>query len=101
MSRNTISEYQGRAGEKVALAATAASTDSDYRGLEMLRNEFNNVQVWSDRFIKARNSMNATNLTVTENALTNDEEVQNMIRCGQFLAQMFAGGTFQNDAACR
>ncbi|MGC2615372.1 MAG: hypothetical protein WA354_15165 [Terracidiphilus sp.] len=100
MAGNTIVAYQGRAADSVALASAAASTASDSRGLELLQNEFNNVQVWSDKFVEARKSMSAANLTVSEGALKNDEEAQKMLRCGQFLAQMFAGGTFQDDAAC-
>jgi hypothetical protein len=41
---NTIGVYQGRAADNVALASTAVSTDADYRGLELLKNEFNNVE---------------------------------------------------------
>jgi hypothetical protein len=97
---NTIAAYQSRAADSVALASTAASTDSDYRGLELLRNEFNNVQAWSDAFVKARSSMSAVNLTMSESPLKEDQEAQKLVACGQFLAQMFAGGTFQDDAAC-
>ncbi len=97
---NTIMAFEGRAADSVALASAAASTDSDYRGLELLKNEFNNVQAWSDRFVEARKSMSAANLTVSEGALKNDEDAQKILRCGQFLAQMFAGGTFQDDAVC-
>ena len=56
---NTIMAFQGRAADSVALASAAASTDSDYRGLELLKNEFNNVQAWADRYVKARNSLSA------------------------------------------
>ncbi len=101
MAGNTMMAFQGRAADTVALASSAASTDADYRGLELLRNELNNVQAWSDSYVKARSSMSAANLTMSENALKNDQDVQSMIRCGQFLAQMFAGGTFQDGAACR
>ena len=101
MAGNTITAYQGRAADKVALAASEASTESDYRGLELLRNEFNDVQAWADSYVKARNAMRAANLTVSENALKDDEDVQKLVHCGQFLAQMFAGGSFQDDAACR
>ena len=100
MAGNTIVAYQDRAADNVALASAAASTASDSRGLELLQNEFNNVQVWSDRFVKARKSMSAANLTVSEGALNNDEDAQKILRCGQFLAQMFASGTFQDDAVC-
>ena len=100
MAGNTIVAYQDRAADNVALASAASSTASDSRGLELLQNEFNNVQVWSDRFVEARKSMSAANLTVSEGALNNDEDAQKILRCGQFLAQMFAGGTFQDDALC-
>jgi len=100
MAGNTIVAYQDRAADNVALASAAASTASDSHGLELLQNEFNNVQVWSDRFVEARKSMSAANLTVSEGALNNDEDAQKILRCGQFLAQMFAGGTFQDDAVC-
>lgn len=101
MAGNTIEAYHGRAADAVGIAATAASNESDSRGLELLRNEFNNVQSWSDRYIKARSRLSAAEYTIRENALQNDQEVQNMVQCGQFLAQMFAGGTFQDASACR
>jgi len=100
MAGNTMIAYRDRASESVALASSAASTDSDYRGLELLKNEFTNVKDWSDRFVEARMSMSAANLTVSEDALKNDEEAQKSLGCGQFLAQMFAGGAFQDDASC-
>ena len=100
MAGNTIRAYQGRADDSVALASAAASTDDDHRGLELLRNEFNSVQAWAENFVDARNSLNAADLSTSENPLKDDEDAQKIIRCGQFLAQMFAGGTFQDDAVC-
>ena len=96
----TIGAYQARAADSIALAATAASNDSDARGLELLKNEFNDVQAWSDAFVRARSSMSAVNLTTSEDALKSDQDAQKLVGCGQFLAQMFAGGTFQDDAVC-
>jgi hypothetical protein len=100
MAGNTIMAYQGRAADSVALAAAASSTDSDRRGLELLSNELNNAQSWADRFIKARSSLSAANLSMSEHALADDEEFQKLLHCGQFLAQMFASGTFQDNASC-
>ena len=97
---NTIRAYQGRAADSVALAQAAASTDDDHHGLELLRNEFNNLQAWAESFVDARNSLRAANLSTSENPLKDDQDAQKIMRCGQFLAQMFAGGTFQDDAAC-
>src|ERR1700758_303 len=100
MAGNTIRAYQGRAADSVALASAAASTDDDHRGLELLRNEFNNVQIWADSFVEARNSLSAADLSTSENPLKDDQDAQKIIRCGQFLTQMFAGGAFQDDIAC-
>ena len=50
---NTICAYQGRAADSVALASAAASTDSDHRGLELLKNEFNNVQAWAESICRS------------------------------------------------
>jgi len=100
MAGNTIAAYQGRAADSIGLAAAAASTDSDNRGLELLRSEFNNGQAWADRFVQARSTLSAANMTITEHAFENDAEAQKILHCGQFLAQMFASGTFQDDASC-
>jgi hypothetical protein len=100
MAGNTIRAYQGRAADSVALASAAASTDDDHRGLELLRNEFNSVQAWAEGFVDARNSMRAVDLTTSEHPLNNDPDAQKIISCGQFLAQMFGAGAFQDDVAC-
>jgi hypothetical protein len=97
---NTVRAYQGRAADSVALAQAAASTDDDHRGLELLRNEFENVRAWADSFVDARSSLRAANLSTSENPLKDDQDAQKIMRCGQFLAQMFAGGSFEDDAAC-
>jgi hypothetical protein len=101
MAGNSIRAFEGRAADSVALAAAAASTDSDHRGLELLRNEFNNVQAWAESFVKARSEMRAVNLSTSEHPLKDDDEAQKLMRCGQFLGQMFAGGTFQDNPVCR
>ena len=100
MAGSTIRAYQGRAADAIALSASVASTDSDYRGLDLLRYEFNNVQAWAESFIDARNAMRAVNLTTSEHPLQDDDEAQKLMHCGQFLGQMFAGGSFQDDVAC-
>ncbi len=73
-----------RAADSVAPASAAASTESDYCGLELLRNEFNNIKAWADRFVQARNSLSAANLTISESAFKDDQEAQKIVRCGQF-----------------
>ncbi len=98
---NAINPYRARAAEKVYLAAAAASTEDDRSGLELLRKELSNVQAWSDKLVTARNSMNAANSTMSENAIQEDPMFQSALSCGQYLAEMFAGGSFHNAGACR
>ncbi len=100
MTGSTIIAYQERAADGVALASASASTDSDYRGLELLRNEFSNLKAWTDRFSQARKSLTAQYMTLTDTPLQDDDEAQKIIHCGQFLAQMFPSGTFQDNAVC-
>lgn len=97
---NTIMAFEGRASDSVALASSAASTDSDYRGLDLLKNEFNNVQTWAGGYVKARISLSAAELSMSESQLNNDTDAQKVIHCGQFLAQMFASGSFEDNVAC-
>jgi len=101
MAGNTLAAYQARSADAVALASTAASTDADFRGLELLKSEFGNVQEWSERFVQARISLRAANLSTSENAIKNDEDAQKAIQCGQFLEQMFASGSVQDNIGCR
>lgn len=98
---NAINPYRARAGEKVQLAAATASTADDRRGMELLRQEFNNVQAWSNKLVNARNTMSAANYTMSENALQEDPMFQGIVQCGQYLGQMFGSGSFQDAEACR
>jgi hypothetical protein len=98
---NTINPYRARAAEKVQLAAAAAATDDDRNGLELLRQEFNNVQAWSDKLVSARNSMSAANLTMSESAIQEDPMFQSILHCGQYLGKMFGSGSFQSADVCR
>jgi hypothetical protein len=38
---------------------------------------------------------------MSENVVKDDPEAQKLLQCGQFLAQMFAGGKFEENTACR
>ena len=97
---NSIVAYQERAADSVRLASAAAATSADRRGLALLGSELSHLQAWSDRLVAARNSMTATQLTTSESPLQGDEEAQRLLRCGQFLAHMFAGGTFEDSDDC-
>ena len=70
------------------------------QSLEHLRSEFTGMQAWSEKFAVARRPPNAANLTTSADALDDDPDAQKLMRCGRFLAQTFASGTFRDDVAC-
>lgn len=98
---NAMAEYRGRAAKSFALAHAAASTESDKKALQLLTNEFENLQKWSTNLVQARNSMNAANLTLSEDALLNDPLSQKILQCFRYLGPMLASGTFEDDGSCR
>ena len=96
-----IDPYRGRAVDQVRLAAAAASSPDDSKGLELLQKELSHVQNWSDKLVNARNSMTATNFTMSENAVEKDSELQAIVQCGKHLGEMFASGRYEDISACR
>ena len=97
---NAMTEYRGRAAQSVRMAAAAATTPADNSALQLLSNEFNNVQLWSDKLVKARNSMDAAKFAMSDDALRNEASSQKILRCWQFLGPMLTSGTFQDEPTC-
>lgn len=97
---NSMNVYRGRAMDRLRIAAASVSTDSDRSGLQLLQNEFNRVQDWSYKLVNAQKTMSAGELSTSDDALKNDPMYQGIVQCGQFLGQMLASGTFQDDASC-
>jgi hypothetical protein len=97
---NAMNGYRGRAMDRLRIASASASTDADRRGLELLQNEFNNVQAWSNKLVNAQKAMSAGDLSTSDDALKNYPMYQGIVQCGQFLGPMLAGGTFQDDSSC-
>ncbi len=98
---NAMADYQARAAKGFALAHAAASNESDRQALQLLTNEFENLRTWSNNLVQARNSMNAANLTLSQDALLNDALSQKLLRCWQFLGPMLASGRFEDNGSCR
>jgi uncharacterized protein YigA (DUF484 family) len=81
----------------LSLASVAASTDSDHQALQLLSNQFDNMQRLSDKIVTARENMNY----VAPNALKNDPLYQQVLDCGRSLASMTSHGQFQDDGSCQ
>ncbi len=95
-----VAGYRAQAQSGLASASAAVSTDADRNAFQLLGTEFENVQAWSNKVLDARKSMGAANYALSPDALKNEPLSQKIISCGRFLGQMFASGSFQDEASC-
>ena len=99
VSANWVESYHGRASQNLRLASVAASTDADQQALQLLTNELDNMQKWSDKILKAFKDMDAAKY-MSSGALDNDPLFQKILNCAHSLAAMSASGQFQDDGSC-
>jgi hypothetical protein len=99
VSANWVERYHGRAAQNLRLASVAASTDADQQALQLLTNELDNMQKWSDKILKAFKDMDAAKY-MSSDALDNDPLFQKILNCAHSLAAMSASGQFQDDGSC-
>ena len=95
-----VAGYRDRAAGSHKLASLAVHTDGDRHAFQLLTNEFEAVRAWSDKLVRARQSMSAGNYALSPDALRNDPLSQKIISCAHFIEPMLASGTFQDDPSC-
>ena len=95
-----VAAFRQRAAQGLSLASVAASTNGDRSGLQLLTNGFEAVRKWSNKLVKARESMDAANYAMSADALQDDPLSQKIVSCGRFLGPMLASGSFQDDPSC-
>jgi hypothetical protein len=96
IAENWIAPLHRFADEKLQLAAAAANTDPDQKTLELLRNEFSNMQQESDTLV----AMRARVSEIRPDTLDNNPQDQKILTCERALAQVAASKQFQDDPAC-
>jgi hypothetical protein len=92
-------DYRDRTGTDLNQVAVAATTAADQEALQLLRNEFTNLEQWAGNVVATRQSLNATQ-TVNPNFMQNDQTLAKISNCGQFLSSMLVSGTFSDDSSC-
>jgi len=100
VNESWVASYRARAQNGLGMASAAVSSEADRNGFQLLQNEFDAVQEWSNKLLEARTSMNAAKYALSPTALQNDPLSQKIITCGRFLGQMLAGGVYQDDPSC-
>jgi hypothetical protein len=92
-----VSNYRRTADAKVALAATAVSSDSDRQGLPLLQNEFSNMQKLSDSFL----ALNQSHSYTPTNSFDNNPLDDQILACARGLASLAtSGGQFEDIPSC-
>lgn len=95
-----VAGYRENAANQLRLASVAASTDADRSALQLLTNEFQFVQQWSENLVAAKRSMDTAKYAMSPDALRNEPLSQKIIACGRFLATMLGSSSFQDDPSC-
>jgi hypothetical protein len=91
--------FHDRAGESLRLASVASTTNSDQGVMQLLRNEFANMQQWSTGALAANKAMNGEQ-AVNPGFPENDALVTRISDCHSFLSTMIVRGVFADNAAC-
>jgi hypothetical protein len=85
------------ADAKLQLAVAAAITGPDQKAVELLKNEFTNMQQMSDQFL----AMHAKAANIAPDSLDKDPLNQKILDCSHALASMAATKQFQDEVSCR
>ncbi len=92
-----VSPLRRGAESSIAIAASAATTDSDRKAVPLLQNQLINMRQLSDRLVEMRRSMTY----VPTDLLDNDPLDHRILACAQGLAAIAVpGGQFEDVVAC-
>jgi hypothetical protein len=91
-----VANLRRSADAKLQLAVAAATTAMDQKALELLRNEFTNMQQMSDQFL----TMHAKVNYIAPDSLDNNALDQKILGCSRALASMAATKEFQDEVSC-
>jgi hypothetical protein len=91
-----VSGLENQAAQGLQLASVAASSPSDQTALQLLTDEFNKMQAWSNQIITAHQSLEY----LSPDEMNHDALFQQILTCARALASIYASGQFQDDGSC-
>jgi len=95
-----VADYRAKAANSLRQAGASASTDSDRNALQLLTNEFQSVDSWSNELVEAKKNMDTAKYATSSDALRNEPLSQKIINCGHFLGTMLGSAEFKDDPSC-
>jgi hypothetical protein len=94
-----LDNYRGRAEESLQLASAQAATASEAAALQLLKNQFNNLQQWNNNAVTTQQTMNGAE-PMGVASLKDDPLFIKITDCGKFLGAMLTSGVFADSPAC-
>ncbi len=91
-----VSAFQSQANDSLRQASVAAITATDRATLQLLTNEYNNMQDWSDQIIAGRKTLQY----ISPEEMSSDPLFQQVLSCSHSLATIVASGQFQDESSC-
>jgi hypothetical protein len=88
--------FRGRAGDALRQASVAAVSPTDRAALQLLTNENNNMQKWSDQIIAKRAKLQY----LSPDDVSNDPLFLQILTCSHSLASMVGSGQYQDEPSC-
>jgi hypothetical protein len=96
LSGDFVAGYRSQATKNLRLAFVAVSTDADRSAYQLLSNELDTMQKFSDKILAARRNMQ----DISPDLLRDDPLNQQILSCARSLVAMAASGQFQDDGSC-
>jgi hypothetical protein len=100
VTESWAADYREKAANSLRQASASVSTDADRNALQLLTNEFESVEAWSNELVEAKKSMDTAKYSTSSNALRNEPLSQKIINCGRFLGTMLGSAEFRDDPSC-
>lgn len=91
-----VSGLENQAARGLQLASAAASSPSDRTALQLLTNEFNKMQSWSNKIITTHRNLEY----ISPDEMNHDDLFQQILTCARSLASIYASGQVQDDGSC-
>ena len=91
-----VSAFQSQANDSLGQASVAAITATDRATLQLLTNEYNKMQKWSDQIVAARANLEY----MSPEDVSSDPLFQQIRTCSHSLAAIVASGQFQDESSC-
>lgn len=95
-----VADYRAKAANSLRQTGASASTDADRDALQLLTNEFQSVDSWSNELLEAKKNMDTAKYATSSDSLRNEPLSQKIVTCGHFLGTMLGSAEFKDDPSC-